>query len=50
MVHECLADGGIDQSDIDNVMSAFEAKSGKSPQESSKKLKVHQNPINPPIT
>ena len=42
MVHECLTDGGIDPSDIDNVMSAFKAKSGKSSQESSRKIKVHQ--------
>ena len=34
MVHECLTDGGIDPSDIDNVMSAFKANSGKSPQQS----------------
>ena len=42
MVHECLTDGGIDPSDIDTVMSAFKAKSGKSSQESSRKTKVHQ--------
>ena len=34
MVHECLTDGGIDPSDIDTVMSAFKAKSGKSSQDS----------------
>ena len=34
MVHECLTDGGIDLSDIDTVMSAFDAKSGKPPQDS----------------
>ena len=55
MVHECLTDGGIDPSDIDNVMSAFKAKSGKSPQESSRKLKFPKDmylleTINPPIT
>ena len=42
MVCECLTDGGIDQSDIDTVMSAFKAKSGKSSQDSSRKIKVHQ--------
>ena len=26
MVHECLTDGGINSSDIDAVMSAFNAK------------------------
>ena len=39
---ECLTDGGIDPSDNDMVMSAFKAKSGKSSQESSRKIKVHQ--------
>ena len=29
MVHDCLTNGEIDPSDIDNVMSAFKAKSGK---------------------
>ena len=48
MVHECLTDGA---SDIDHV----KAKSGKSPQESSRKIKVHKDmsllePSNPPIT
>ena len=52
---ECLTDGGIDPSDIDTVMSAFKAKSGKSSQYSSRNIKVHQDmsllePINPPIT
>ena len=42
MVHECLADGRIDPSEIDTVMSAFKAKSGKSSQDSSRKIKVHQ--------
>ena len=42
MVHECLADGGIDPSDIGNIKSAFKAKSGRSPQESSRKIKAHQ--------
>ena len=42
MVHECLTDGGIDPSDIDTVMSALKAKSGKSSQQSSRKIKVHQ--------
>ena len=42
MVHECLTDGGIDPSDIDDVVSAFKAKSGKSLQESSRKIKIHK--------
>ena len=42
MVHECLTDGGIDLSDIDTVMSAFKAKSGKPPQDSSRKIKTQQ--------
>ena len=41
-MHECLTNGGIDPSDIDMVMSAFKAKSGKPPQESSRKIIVHQ--------
>ena len=42
MVHECLTDGGIDPSDIDMVMSAFKAKSGKSSQDSSREIKLPQ--------
>ena len=42
MVHEFLTDGGIDPSDIDMVMSAVKAKSGKCSQDSSTKIKVHQ--------
>ena len=42
MVHECLTDSEIDPSDIDTVMSAFKAKSGKSSQDSSRKIKLHQ--------
>ena len=41
MVHESLTDGGIDPSDIDSVMSAFKAKSGKPPEDSSRKIKFH---------
>ena len=55
MLHECLTDGGIDSSDIDNIMSGFKDKSGKSHQESSRKIKLTTDtsllePINPPIT
>ena len=51
LVHECITDGRIDPSDIDMVMSAFIAKSGKSSQDSSKKIKVHQRYVfDPPIT
>ena len=42
MVHECLADAGVDPSEIDTLMSAFKAKSRKSLQEFSRKIKVHQ--------
>ena len=42
MVHECLSDGGMDPSDIDNVMSAFMAKARNPPQESSRKINTHQ--------
>ena len=45
MVHECSTDGGIDPSDIDNVMSAFKANSGKSPQQFSRKIKVHKRSV-----
>ena len=37
MVHECLSDGGMDPSDISNAMSAFKAKTGNPPQDSSRK-------------
>ena len=37
MVHEYLSDGGMDPSDINNVMSAFKAKAGKPPQRNIKK-------------
>ena len=33
MVHECLSDGGMDPSDINNVMSVFKFKAGKPPQQ-----------------
>ena len=42
MVHECLSDGGMDPSDINNVMSDFKAKAGNPPQETSRKLNTHQ--------
>ena len=42
MVHECLSDGGMDPSDINNVMSAFEAKTENPPQDSSRKINTHQ--------
>ena len=42
MVHECLSDGGMDPSDINNVMSAFKAKTGHPPQETSRKINAHQ--------
>ena len=42
MVHEGLTDGRIDPSDIYTVMTAFKVKSGKFPQDSSRKIKVHQ--------
>ena len=43
MVHECLSDGGMDPSDINNVMSAFKAKAGNPPQETSRKLNTHKD-------
>ena len=42
MVHECLPDGGMDPSDINNIISAFKAKTGNPPQESSRKINTHQ--------
>ena len=42
MVHECLTECGTDPSDIDNVMSVFNAKVGISSQDSPRKIKVHQ--------
>ena len=42
MVHEYLSDGGMDPSDINNVISAFKAKAGNPPQESSRKSNTHQ--------
>ena len=57
MVHYCLTDGGIDPSDIDTVMSAFRAKSGKPPkflQGKSKFTKdissLEPSPSNPLVT
>ena len=41
MVHECLSDGGMDPSDINNVMSAFKTKVGNPRQESSRKINTH---------
>ena len=37
MVHECQSDGGMDPSDINNVMSAFKAKAGNPPHEHKEK-------------
>ena len=37
MVPECVSDGGMDPSDLSNVMSAFKAKAGTPPQETSRK-------------
>ena len=42
MLHEYLSDGGMDPSDINNFMSAFKAKAGKPPQETSRKISTHQ--------
>ena len=42
MVHECLSDGGMDPSDIKNVMSAFKAKTGSPPHDSSRKVNTHE--------
>ena len=42
MVHECLSDGGMDPSDIDNVMSAFKAKTGDPPEDSSRKINTQK--------
>ena len=41
MVHECLSDGGMDPSDINNVMSVFKSKAGKPPQQTSRKINTH---------
>ena len=42
MVHECLAACDTDPSDIQNVMSVFNVKSGITSQESPRKFQVHQ--------
>ena len=42
MVHECLAEGGTDPSDIQNVMSGFNTKGSNSSQDSPRKFQVHQ--------
>ena len=42
MVHENLSDGGMEPSDIDNVRSAFKAKAGNPPQETSTKINTPQ--------
>ena len=42
MADECLSDGRIDPSDINNVMSAFKAKAGNPPEESSREINTHQ--------
>ena len=49
MVHECLAEYGMDPSDIHNVMSSFNAKGGISSQDSPRKIQLHLEPINLPI-
>ena len=41
MVHECSTECGTDPSDIHNVMSAFNAKSDISSQDSSRNTQVH---------
>ena len=45
MVHECLAEGDTDPSDIQNVMSVFNAKVGNSSQDSTRKVQVHQRNV-----
>ena len=42
MVHECLAECGTDPSDIQNVMSVFNAKGGITSQDPPRKFQVHQ--------
>ena len=42
MVHKCLTECGTDPSDIHNVMSVFNANGGISPQDSPRKIQVHQ--------
>ena len=41
MVHECLAECGTDLSDIQNIMSVFNAKGGITSQESPRNFQVH---------
>ena len=45
MVHECLFDGGIDPSDMNNIMSTFKAKAGNPPQEASRKINTRQRHV-----
>ena len=45
MVHECISNGRMDPSDINNVMSTFKAKAGNPPQESSSKINTHQRDV-----
>ena len=47
MVHECLPGGGIDPSDIDTVISAYKAKSGKPTQDSQRRLKARKRYVFP---
>ena len=54
MVHGCLAECDTDPSDIQNVMSVFNAKGGITSQESPRKFQLNQDmslaePINLPI-
>ena len=42
MVHECLTECGTDPSDINNVMSVFNAKGDIPSQDSPRKIQVHQ--------
>ena len=42
MVHECLTEYGTDPSDIQNVMSVFNAKGDIPSQDSPRKIQVHQ--------
>ena len=45
MVHECLTECGTDPSDIHDILSVFNAKGGNSPQDSTKKIQVHQRHV-----
>ena len=45
MVHACLTECGTDPSDIHNVMSVFNAKSGISSQDCPRKIQLHQRDV-----